>query len=67
MNSLVHDELVLIRHTLDTLRNEVEYLRMTITDLGPDKVDYAMIECHMDLMALGVKIKSREQALVRKL
>lgn len=67
MNSLVHDELVLIRHTLDTLRNEVEYLRMTLTDLGANDVDYLMIECHQDLIEVGRKIKAREQALISKL
>lgn len=67
MNSLIHDELVIVRHTLDVLHKEVEYLRMTITDLGPDDVDYVMLQIHQDLMAAGSLIKIYEQSLVTQL
>jgi hypothetical protein len=67
MNSLIHDELVIVRHTLSVLHNEVERLRMTIMDLGMDTVDYQLLMCHTAVMDAGKIIKQREQELVSKL
>jgi hypothetical protein len=64
---LIHDELKIVRHTLDVLHKEVEYLRMSIRDLGIDDVDYETLVALQAVMAAGVKIKEEEQKLMRQL
>lgn len=63
MNMLIHEELKIVRHTLDVLRSELALVRMSIRDLGPDDVDYALLQFHMDLTAFGVKVRSYEDKL----
>lgn len=67
MDSLVHNELVIVRHTLATLRKELEFVRMAIRDLGVDEVDYELLRLNGDLTSVGLLIKVQEKKLLEKL
>lgn len=67
MNMLIHEELKIVRHTLDVLRTELALVRMSIRDLGFDDVDYPLLQMHTALADAGVKIKSYEEKLMEQI
>lgn len=67
MNMQIHEELKIVRHTLDVLRSELALVRMSIRDLGIDDVSYPVLQMHTELTAVGIKIKGYEEKLKEQL
>ena len=65
MNSEVLDQLVIVRHSLKVIREELEFVRMAARDLGePGRSVPRMVALqHSYLMGVGINLKSIEESL----
>lgn len=63
----VHDELVMIRHTMAAVRAELEYINMCGRDYGVENLPSCVKNAHARLYSIGMTFKQRERDLLAEL
>lgn len=63
----IHDELVILRHTMAALRSELEYIKMCANDYTVNELPYVILDAHRKMTDVGMALKLREGQLLQQL